>query len=78
MEYVCIIGSIECVTDLFRNKMYIFFWILCHHFMIRHMVEVQLIVPYISQSDVDCHVNMAYYTNMTVLGWFDVVSLTLF
>ena len=34
---VCIIGSIECVIDLFRNKIYFFFWILCDHFMIRHM-----------------------------------------
>ena len=30
VEYVCIIGFIECVTDLFRNKIYFFFWILCH------------------------------------------------
>ena len=78
MEYVCIIGSIERVTDLFRNKIYFFFWIMCHHFMIRHMLEVQLMAPYLSQTDVDCLVNMAYDTNMTVLGCFSVVSITLF
>ena len=34
--------------------------------MIRHMLEVQSMAPYLSQTDVDCHVNMAYDTNMTV------------
>ena len=32
--------------------------------MICHMLDVQLMVPYLSQTDVDCLVNMAYDTNM--------------
>ena len=78
MKYVCIISSIECDTDLFRNKIYFFFWTLCHHFMIRHMLEVQLMAQYLSQTDVDCLVNMVFDTNMTVLGCFNVVSITSF
>ena len=46
--------------------------------MICHMLEVQLMAPYLSQTNVDCLVNMAYDTNMTLLGCFNVVSITLF
>ena len=46
--------------------------------MIRHMLEVQLMAPYLSQTGVDGLVNMAYDTNMIVLGCFNVVSITLF
>ena len=42
--------------------------------MIRHMLEVQSRVPYLSQTEVDCRVNMAYdTTDDSVRSHFNVV-----